>query len=325
MRIVSGIQPTGIVHLGNYFGTLTNWVKLQNEGNECFWFIADQHAITIPQKPKELKKSILDVAATLLTIGLDPEKSTIFVQSDVPEHSQLNWVFNCLTPVGLMEGMIQFKEKSKQENKNANIGLFTYPILMAADILLYKADAVPVGVDQSQHMELTRDIVKKFNNYYGEFFKEPKTLHTPVTKLLGLDGKAKMSKSLNNYIGITEDTETIWKKLATAATDPARVKRTDPGNPDKCNIYTLHKLFSPQQDLDWVNFGCRNATIGCIDCKKRLYENMMKQLNPIREKYIELINKPERIKAILKNGAEKAQKIACKNLAEIYDLVGFKY
>jgi len=323
MRVFSGIQPTGVVHLGNYFGAFVNWIQLQEEGNECFYSIVNQHAITIPQDPEKLRHTTVELAAVLLAVGLD--KSTIFVQSDVPAHAQMAWVLNCLAPMGEMKRMIQFKEKSEKYPDSVTIGLFSYPILQAADIMLYKTNLVPVGVDQAQHLELSRTLVKKFNETFKPIFPEPKTLHTKTTKVVGLDGSAKMSKSYNNYIGLVEDEKKIWTKLAPAVTDPARVKKTDPGNPNICNIYSLHKLVSDKGDLKWVEDGCKNAKIGCIECKKKLFENLKKQLNPIREKYLELINKPKYLKEILKEGGCKANKIAQQTLEEVYDLIGFKY
>ncbi len=323
MRVFSGIQPTGVIHLGNYFGALVNWIKLQDEGNECFYSIVNQHAITIPQDPEKLRTITLELAAILLALGLD--KSTIFVQSDVPAHAQMAWVLNCLAPIGEMKRMIQFKEKSEKNPDSVTVGLFSYPILQAADIMLYKANLVPVGVDQAQHLELTRTLIKKFNSTYKPIFPEPKTLHTKTTKVVGLDGSAKMSKSCNNYIGIVEDEKTIWKKLAPAVTDPARIKKTDPGNPNICNMYSLHKLVSSKDDLKWVEDGCKNAKIGCIECKKKLFENLMKQLSPIREKYLELMSKPKHLEEILKEGGRKANKVAQQTLEEVYDLIGFKY
>ena len=186
MRVFSGIQPTGTVHLGNYFGALSHWVSMQNKGNECFFSIVDQHAITLPQDPKTLKQNTLSLGATLLAVGIDPEKSILFVQSDVPEHSQLAWVLSCLAPLGQMERMIQFKEKSAKSPDSVNLGLLSYPVLQAADILLYKTKVVPVGIDQAQHLELTRVLARKFNNLYGELFPEPETLHTETTKVVGL-------------------------------------------------------------------------------------------------------------------------------------------
>ena len=324
MRVFSGVQPTGIPHLGNYFGALLNWVNLQNEGHECFFSIVNQHAITLPQDRELLKKTTLELGAVLLAIGIDPEKSTLFIQSDVPGHSQLAWILNCLSPMGQMERMIQFKEKSEKNPSTATLGLLSYPVLQAADILLYKANLVPVGKDQAQHLELTRDLVKKFNTRYKPIFPEPKTLHTKTTKVVGLDGKSKMSKSLNNYVGLTEENKNIWKKIASAVTDPARVKKTDPGNPEACNLFSLHKLFSNEEDLKWVRNGCVNAKFGCIECKKKLFENMEQTLLPIRERYQKLMQKPDTVKEILRDGAKKANKIAQETIEEVYELVGFK-
>ncbi len=323
MRVFSGIQPTGVVHLGNYFGALRNWVELQNEGHECFYPIVNHHAITIPQDPKQLSKQILELAAVLLAVGLD--KSTIFVQSDVPEHAELAWVLNCLAPIGQMERMIQFKEKVEGQKDKGTLGLFAYPVLMAADIMLYKTELVPVGIDQAQHLELTRLLVEKFNRTYKPIFPVPKTLHTKTTKVVGLDGSAKMSKSKNNYIGLTEDEETIKQKLRVAATDPARVTRQDPGNPHICNIYALHKLFSNKEIQEWVVKGCTTAGIGCMDCKGQLHENIAIALKPIREKYHDIIAKPDELRAILKDGANKAQSIARETLKEVYDAIGYTY
>ncbi len=235
MRVFSGIQPTGLVHLGNYFGALRNWVKLQNEGNDCFYSIVNHHAITLPQDPDKLREWIFDLACVLFAVGLDPQKSTIFVQSDVPAHTELAWVLNCLAPMGQMERMIQFKEKTK-EGTPGSFGLFAYPVLMAADILLYKTDLVPVGIDQAQHLELTRTLAEKFNRDFADIFPVPKTLHTTTTKVVGLDGTAKMSKSKNNFLALTDSKEENWEKLRVAATDPARVKRTDKCNPEHCKL-----------------------------------------------------------------------------------------
>ena len=323
MRVFSGIQPTGLVHLGNYFGALRNWVKLQNEGNDCFYSIVNHHAITLPQDPDKLREWIFDLACVLLAVGLDPEKSTIFVQSDVPAHTELAWVLNCIAPMGQMERMIAFKEKAK-EGAQVSLGLFAYPVLMAADILLYKTDLVPVGIDQAQHLELARILAEKFNRDYSDIFKVPKTLHTETTKVVGLDGTAKMSKSKNNFIGLTESEDEIWEKLRVAATDPARIRRTDKGNPEICNIYSLHKLFSSIEDQNWVKKGCSTAEIGCIECKKKLLENMFAHLKPIRESYLEWKAQPEKVREILAAGAAKAQAVAQVTLDEVYTAIGYR-
>jgi len=322
MRVFSGIQPTGTSHLGNYFGAFANWIKLQNEGHEFFYCIVNQHAITMPQDPVTLQKNSFEMAATFLAVGLD--KSALFFQSDVPAHSQLAWVFNCLVPMGQMERMIQFKEKSKDQELSATLGLFAYPVLQAADILVYKADTVPVGIDQAQHLELTRLIAKKFNTQYKEIFPEPKTLHTETMKIVGLDGSAKMSKSKNNYIALNEDEETLWKKISVATTDPARVTKNDPGNPFVCNIYTLHTLFSDKAAIGWVVDGCQKAKIGCIECKKKLFLNINNFLKPIRDQYQYWIERPKELKSFFDAGTKKANAIANETIKEVYDIIGFK-
>lgn len=324
MRLVSGIQPTGTVHLGNYFGALLNWVKLQNEGHDCFFFVANQHAITLPQNPDELRSRSLAIIAVLVAVGLDPEKATLFIQSDVPQHVQLSWILTCLAPMGEMERMIQFKEKSESNPHQATAGLFSYPILQAADVLIYKPQGVPVGADQAQHLELMRELARKFNNHYGHYFTEPDALIVKTAKIIGLDGKAKMSKSLNNFIGLTDSTEENWNKLRGAATDPARVRREDPGNPEICNVYALHQLFSSEEDLAWVRQGCTTAGIGCMDCKKRLATNMDKTLEPIRNRYRELMDNPTKLREIADLGAQKARAVAQKTLDDVYTMVGFK-
>lgn len=329
MRIVSGIQPTGKVHLGNYFGAIHNWVRLQNKGNDCFYFIADQHAQTLPQNPQDLSSNIIDLAATLIAAGVDPEKSTLFVQSDVSAHSQLAWVFNCLAPFGEMERMVQFKEKSQQDPNAINVGLFSYPILQAADILLYHPEVVPVGIDQAQHLELTRTLARKFNNRFCSedqpYFAEPGTLHTKTTKILGLDGKRKMSKSYNNAIALTATEDELWQNLRHGATDPARVRRDDPGNPDVCNIFSMHNLFSSDADKKWAEEGCRTAKIGCVDCKKTLHKNLNAFIAPIREKYEELVARPDTVRDMLATGAKKANAVAQKTVQDVYKMVGFSY
>lgn len=323
MRIVSGIQPTGKVHLGNYFGALRNWVSLQNKGHECFYFIADLHALTLYQAPSVLQANVRDLLATLLAIGIDPDKSALFVQSDVPEHAQLNWIFNCLAPFGEIERMTQFKEKSESGHTDVTAGLFTYPILQGADILLYNPDMVPVGKDQAQHLELTRTLARKFNNLYQEgFFKEPETLHTTTLKVLGLDGVRKMSKSFNNYIALTESRADLEKKLRAAATDPARVRRSDPGSPDACNVFSFHQFFSTPATQEWAAEGCRTAGIGCSDCKKSVLDSLDAFLAPIREKYEYYSARPAFLDEVRSVGAEKARLVARDTYARVAHLIG---
>ncbi len=321
-RIFSGMRPTAGLHLGNYLGALKNWVALQNS-YECIFSIVDYHAITTPFKPSEIKKRIFDLAVTYLAAGLDPKKSIIFVQSQVPEHTELTWIFNTITPVGELKRMTQFKEKSKQHPDAVNIGLLDYPVLMAADILLYKAELVPVGEDQVQHVELARTIARKFNNAFGKVFPEPKAVLTQAPRIMSLtDPTKKMSKTGDEGIALTNSPETIWKKLSTAVTDPARKKRTDPGEPKKCNLYSLHELFSELSVQKDIAKKCRTAQIGCLECKKILADNIAKELAPFRKKYAELSKNEDRVYKILADGAKRAQKIASQTLTEAKKKIG---
>ena len=310
-KLFSGIQPSGDIHIGNYLGAIKNWVKLLDEYDSIFC-IVDYHAITIEYDPAEMSAQILKAAIDVIACGLDPKRCTLFVQSTVPEHTELTWIFNTVTPMGDLERMTQFKEKSKQHRKNVNVGLFDYAVLPAADILLYKAEAVPVGEDQIQHIELSREIARKFNRAFGETFPEPAHITPNIGRILGLDGKRKMSKSLNNYIGLAEDKDVIRRKLLQAVTDENRKRRSDPGNPEICNIYTLHKLLSSPEEIAYVAQGCRTAGIGCIECKEILLKNLFAELDPIRERMKELEQKPEYIKEVLDEGTVK-----CKNMAEV--------
>ncbi|MGC9049052.1 MAG: tryptophan--tRNA ligase [Patescibacteria group bacterium] len=324
MRLFSGIQPTGLVHLGNYLGAIKNWVSLQNK-YESLFCIVDYHAITVPYQPKEMSKKIIDLALDLLACGIDPKKSILFVQSEVPEHTELAWILNTITPIGDLQRMTQFKEKSKEHKDSVNMGLFDYPVLMAADILLYKSEVVPVGEDQLQHLELSREICRRFNRIFGPTFPEPKPILTKAAKIMSLtDPTKKMSKSHGpeSYIALTDSEETINKKLAKAVTDTARKKKTDPGTPEKCNLYSLHQYFSSKKEIDYLNKGCRTAGIGCLECKKILAKNIIKELKPIQKKRTALAENPEKIKKILKNGAIQAKKIAEKNITEIKEKMG---
>ncbi len=268
-RLFSGIQPSGEVHIGNYLGAIKNWISLLDD-YDCIFSIVDYHAITVEYDPGEMQKRIINAAATNIAAGLDPDRCIIFVQSQVPEHTELTWILNTLTPMGILERMTQFKDKARQNEKNINVGLFDYPVLQTADILLYKGCAVPIGEDQVQHVELSREIARKFNTRYGELFPEPQHLLSNAPRIMGLDGKNEMSKSMNNYISLIEEPDVIWKKLSRAVTDENRKRRDDPGNPDICNVYTLHKYFSTDSERDRINKECRTAEIGCVDCKKIL-------------------------------------------------------
>jgi len=322
-RILSGIQPTGIAHIGNYVGAIKNWVSL-TERYDCLFFIADLHAMTIEYEPSAYFQGILTTARTLIACGLTPDRCTLFVQSQVPGHTDLAWIFNCLTPLGDLERMTQFKDKADQHRENINAGLLTYPALMAADILLYKAEVVPVGDDQVQHLEMTRRTARRFNNRFGETFPEPMWELSITPRILGTDGQAKMSKSLNNYIGILEPPETIREKLRTAATDPQRIRKTDPGDPDLCNLFTIHKSFTPPELLPQIARQCKGAEIGCIECKKNLFENMMKELGPIQERAAALEKKPDEVLAVLKTGAKRCEKIASDVMDEVRKKTGLR-
>lgn len=320
-RLFSGIQPTGEVHIGNYLGAIKNWIRLLDQ-YDCIFSIVDYHAITVELDPREMPQNIMHMATVNIAAGLDPERSTLFLQSQVPEHTELAWIFNTVTPIGHLERMTQFKEKAQLYKHNINAGLFDYPVLQAADILLYKAEVVPVGEDQVQHIELSREISRKFNTRYGEVFPEPQELLSDAPRIMGLDAKNKMSKSLNNYIGLLESPEAIWKKLSVAVTDPARKKRSDPGTPEICNIYHLHRYFSSPKEIDWSAQGCRTAGIGCLECKKCLSDNIIKELTPIREKAKELFDNPDSVQDVLKRGAERCKEIAQETMKEVKSKMG---
>ena len=320
-RILSGIQPSGTIHIGNFFGAIENWVRLMKD-YDCFFTIVDLHAITVSYDPAQLPQRVWDAALDNIAAGLDPAKCTIFIQSHVPEHTELCWLLNCVTPLGELGRMTQFKEKSERERENVTAGLLNYPILQAADILVYKAAAVPVGEDQAQHLELTREIARRFNTRFGDYFPEPETLIGRGARVMGIDGGSKMSKSLSNFIGVTEEPEAIWEKLRPAKTDEARKRRTDPGNPDVCNIFSYHKLVTPEREILEVVKGCRSAGIGCIDCKKIFFTNLMKVLDPIREKRKELASNPEYVHAALREGAGRARAAARDTLDGAKKLMG---
>ncbi|MFL5477464.1 MAG: tryptophan--tRNA ligase [Gemmatimonadaceae bacterium] len=336
-RIFSGIQPSGALHIGNYLGAVKNWVELQHT-YESFFCIVDYHAITVPYEAADLRKRTNDMALGLLAAGLDPSKCTLFIQSKVPEHTELAWIFNTLTPLGELERQTQFKEKSSRE-ESVPAGILNYPVLQAADILLYRADLVPVGEDQLQHLELSREIARKWNARFdsvasGEsanaakgaerpgFFPEPKGLLTPSRRIMGLDGQAKMSKSLGNTVDMLEDSASVWEKLRPAVTDPKRVRRTDPGTPEVCNIYHLHKAFSPPPTVEHVAVQCRTAGWGCIECKKVLHQSMETELAPIRERAKDIAGDPVKMRKDLEAGAEHARSVASGTMTEVRQKMG---
>jgi tryptophanyl-tRNA synthetase len=322
-KILSGIQPSGELHIGNYLGAVRNWVELQSK-YECIYFIADYHAITGTYEPADLRRRTRQMAVSLFAAGLDPAKSTLFVQSMVPEHTELTWIFNSVTPVGELERQTQFKDKS-QRQESVNAGLLIYPVLQAADVLLYRADLIPVGEDQVQHLELAREIARRWNaKFDSDFFPEPKPLLTVTRRIMGLDGQAKMSKSMGNTIGLLESPEDVWAKLRPAMTDPARVRRTDPGTPEVCNIYHLHKAFNDEPTVEHVAIQCRTAGWGCLDCKKVLLDGMMRELTPIRERARELEAHPERVTDALAAGAARVSEIARSTMATVRETMGLR-
>jgi len=320
-RIFSGIQPSGELHIGNYLGAVKNWAELQRS-YESFFCIVDYHAITIPYEPEDLRARTREMMVSLLAAGLDPSTSTIFVQSMVPEHTELAWIFNSVTPLGELERQTQYKDKaSRMESVPA--GILNYPILQAADILLYRADLVPVGEDQVQHLELSREIARRWNARFGEdYFPEPQAKLTPARRIMGLDGNAKMSKSMGNTVGLLEPPDAVWEKLRPAVTDPARVRRTDPGTPEVCNIYHLHRAFSPPDVVANVETQCRTAGWGCIECKKVLFEHMNNELAPIRARSVEIRARPEIVDQVIGDGAATARRVASQTMREVKERMG---
>ncbi len=328
-RVLSGMRPTGKLHLGNYMGALRNWVGLQSQ-YECFFFIADFHALTTEYAdPSQIKTSIQDVAMDFLAAGLDPERSTIFVQSDVPQHAELFTLFAMFTPLSWLERVPTYKDQQEQlREKDLNTyGFLGYPLLQAADILLYRPDFVPVGQDQVAHVELTREVARKFNSHYKlgkqDVLPEPKVLVTASPKLPGTDGR-KMSKSYNNTIALTEPEAEVRKKLKTMVTDPARKLRTDAGNPDVCPVWDLHKVFSNDETRLKVWEGCTTAGIGCIECKGWAADGIVSVLNPIQERRKKYEANPKLVTEILAAGAARARTSAEETMVQVRQAMKLK-
>lgn len=319
--LFTGIQPTGDLHIGNYYGAVKNWVQMQSD-YVTYISVVDLHSLTVDYDPAQMGDRIFNLVLILYACGVDLEKTLLFVQSEVPGHADLTWIFNTLTPLGELERMTQFKDKARQNRSNVNVGLLDYPVLQAADILIYKGEVVPVGEDQVQHVEFTREIARRFNAKYGYTFPECEAVLTNAPRIMGIDGEAKMSKSRGNDIGLVESKEDIWHKLAGAKTDPARKRRTDAGNPAVCNIYAYHGLVTSSDQLDEIARGCRSASIGCIDCKKALLENLMNVLDPIRERYNELSMRKEEVRERLNHNATVCRDIACKTILEAKERMG---
>jgi tryptophanyl-tRNA synthetase len=321
-RIFSGIQPTGELHIGNYLGAVRTWARdVAAAREENLYCIVDAHAITLPYDPADLKKRIRDLAVDLIACGLDPAKCVLFVQSDVREHTELAWYLASVTSKGDLERMTQFKEKS-EGTEFVSAGLFTYPILMSADILLYKASIVPVGEDQLQHLELARETARRFAHRFGAIFPEPKSRLSTAPRIMGLDGLTKMSKSKGNSIGLFDAPDVFWNKLRGAYTDPQRLRKTDPGRPEICNIFTMHKAVSPAETVATVHASCMGATWGCVDCKKVMFENFDRELVPLRTKRAELQANPALVDAALAAGADKARVMARETMAQVREVMG---
>ncbi len=316
-RVFSGIRPTGRAHLGNYLGAIQNYVALQDE-YECIYCIVDLHALTTLEDTSELRQNTYEMALDLLAAGIRPEETILFVQSHVPQVTELHLLLSMVTPLGKLTDLPTFKEKARQQPHNVNYGLVGYPVLMAADIVLYKTDVVPVGIDQAPHLEFTREVVRSFNyRYRTDVLIEPQMKTTEIPKVLGIDGKEKMSKSLNNHIEIAATPEETSQRVMMMVTDPARIRRSDPGNPDVCNVFSLHKVFSPKEEVEEINVECRRAGIGCVGCKQRLARNLNRHLEPFRARRSELAARPEFVYAILEEGAKRARAIAEKTMEEV--------
>jgi tryptophanyl-tRNA synthetase len=321
-RVLSGMQPSGLLHLGNLMGALDNWRRLQDE-YECYYFIADWHALTTQYSDtSKMRTFIHEMVVDWLSAGLDPERAVLFQQSRLPEHAVLHVLLSMITPLPWLERVPTYKEKMEQitDRDLYTYGFLGYPVLQAADILIYKADYVPVGIDQLPHLELTREIGRRFNSFYGEVLPEPQPLLTDYPKLLGTDGR-KMSKSYNNCLYLSDPPETITQKVMAMVTDPARVRRQDPGNPDVCPLFTLDRIFAPAAWCDQVNVECRRAGIGCVDDKRELLKHLLAYLKPIQEKRRELAASPETVEAIIAEGSRKARIVAQNTLDQVREAI----
>lgn len=322
-RVLSGIQPSGRLHIGNLVGALQNWVRLQDR-YECYYFIADWHALTSQYADtSQLKDNVKDVLVNCLAAGLDPERATIFAQSRVVEHAELHLLLSMVTPLAWLERVPTYKEKQTEvKDKDLNTyGFLGYPLLQSADILIYRANYVPVGVDQMPHIEITREIGRRFNNYYGEVFPEPEGLLTEFPKVVGTDGR-KMSKTYGNCIYLSDSPKDVEQKVRTMTTDPHRIKRTDKGDPELSPVYHLHKIFSSKEEQEQVSEGCRTAGIGCIDCKKVLIKNLLSVMEPIWEKRNHFLEKPDLLEDILASGSAKAGLAAKDTMLKVREAIG---
>jgi len=325
-RILSGMRPTGPLHLGNYMGALDNWVRLQ-DSYECFFSIVDWHSLTTDYAdPGAVRENVLEVATDWLASGLDPARSTLFVQSLVPQHAELHLLLSMIVPVPWLERVPTYKEQQQNlsDKDLSTYGFLGYPLLQTADIIVYKADAVPVGEDQAPHIEIAREIVRRFNNLYGEVFPEPQTLLTEAKRIPGTDGR-KMSKSYGNAIYIKEDPENVRPKLRPMVTDPARKRRTDPGDPEICPVFDLHKVFSPPGVREWAAQGCRTAGIGCLDCKKALADHLLARLAEVHARRPEFASRPDTVWDVLVEGSRKAREVAEATMDDVRSAMKIRY
>jgi tryptophanyl-tRNA synthetase len=321
-RVFSGARPTGRQHLGNYLGAIRNYVDLQ-ASYDCIYCIVDLHALTTLDTTHALRENTREMALDWLAAGIRPVETIVFIQSHVPEVTELHMLFSMVTPLGKLTDLPTFKEKVRLQPQNVNYGLVGYPVLMAADIALYKASFVPVGVDQAPHIEFTREVVRSFNYRYGKaVLVEPEMKITEVPKVLGTDGQQKMSKSLNNHIELAASDDETVQRVMTMVTDPQRVRRTDPGNPDVCNVFSMHRIFSPADQVASIDVECRRAGIGCVDCKRQFARNLNEHLAPFRQKRQALSARPNEIWDILRDGEQRARTIAQATMAEVRDAVG---
>ncbi|MBN2554564.1 MAG: tryptophan--tRNA ligase [Anaerolineales bacterium] len=321
-RVFSGARPTGRQHLGNYLGAIQNYVALQ-EDYECIYSIVDIHALTTMDTTSDLLENTYEMALDWLAAGIRPEESIVFVQSHVPQVMELHTLLSMVVGLGKLTDLPTFKEKVRQQPHNVNYGLVGYPVLMSADILLYRANVVPVGIDQAPHVEFAREVVRSFNfRYNTDVLVEPDMIVTPIPKVLGTDGQNKMSKSLNNHIELAATPEETEQRVMTMVTDPQRKRRDDPGDPDVCNVFTLHKIFSPDEEVEMIDCECRSAGIGCVDCKRRFARNLNAHLEPFRARRADLAQKPDRITEILHDGASRANVLADETIVLVRDAIG---
>ncbi|MES0349635.1 MAG: tryptophan--tRNA ligase [Desulfobacteria bacterium] len=317
-RILSGMRPTGPLHLGNLHGALANWKKMQ-EDYECFFFIADWHALTSDyDMTAPIQDYIMDIFIDWLSVGLSPDKCTMFVQSHIKEHAELFLLLSMITPLPWLERNPTYKEQIAQlKNKDlSTFGFLGYPVLQAADIIIYKANGVPVGIDQAPHVELTREIARRFNHFYGDIFPIPETILTKTPKILGID-RRKMSKSYDNAIFLSDSIEEVRNKVSQMITDPQRARRADPGNPDVCNVFSFHRMYSDGETVERVDRECRGAEIGCVECKKMMAENLISALEPVHQQRAYYETRPDTVRAIIEDGEKAARTVARQTMEQV--------